>query len=467
MTAFNPAGTETLPHNIELEQQLLGAFLTNNDRFHEVGALISPGDFYDPVHARIFEAVAARIANDHLASPVTLKVDMEADEGLQELGGTRYLINLAAASISGFAVKDYARDLVEISTRRKIVKAAQDVIDRVRAGGGAQDAASALELAAMAAQEDAPVRRSKSLLRAHIDSITAMHEAQTSGNVGLSSGLHALDELILLKPKRSTLIAGATSMGKSAMAVWLAYTAAKQGYGVGFVSLEMGEEDLANRINSIDSHVPYKAMDRPLSENLFRKVIEAAKGQEALPIEIMSDRVRDIPAILSEARRLQRWWPANGQFKGFGLLIVDYIQLIRGRGNAFEVLTQASQAMKSIAKIMDIPVVALAQISRDMSKRDSKIPHLGDLRGSGDLENDADNVIFCHRPAYYLERALQDPPSKVDERADMEAALAACRGTMDLIVAKQRMGSIGMCRVGCDLGTNRFWNLDQQGEIDF
>jgi replicative DNA helicase len=335
------------------------------------------------------------------------------------------------------------------------------------AGGGAQDAASALEMAAMAAQEDAPAPRSKSLLAAHTDSLRSMYEAQASGAVGISSGLAALDDLILLKPKRSTLIAGATSMGKSAMAVWLSYTVAKQGYGVAFVSLEMGEEDLANRINSIDSQVPYKAMDRPLSENLFGKVVAAAKGQEALPIEITSDRVRDIPAILSEARRLQKHWRPNGDFKGLGLLIVDYIQLIRGRGNPFEVLTQASQAMKSIAKIMDIPVVALAQISRDMSKRDSKLPHLSDLRGSGDLENDADNVIFCHRPAYYLERALQDPPSDVSEHADLEAALSAAAGTMDLIVAKQRMGPIGQCRVGCDLGTNRFWDLHQQEGMDF
>lgn len=467
MNIINLAGPETLPHNIELEQQLLGAILTNNDRYHQVGAMVNADHFYDPVHARIWKHIVGRVANDHLASPVTLKVDMEADDGLKELGGPTYLVNLAGAAISSFAVRDYARDLVEIASRRKIVRAAQDVIEGVMAGGGAQDAASALEMAAMAAQDDAPVRRSKSLLRVHTDSLLAMHEAQTSGEVGLSSGLRVLDELILLKPKRTTIIAGATSMGKTSLATWLAYTAAKQGYGVGFVSLEMGEEDLANRINSIDSQIPYRAFDRPMSENVFRQVVEAAKGQEALPIEIMSDLVRDIPAILSEARRLQRHWQPNGSFRGFGLLVVDYLNLVRGRGSSFEVLTEASRAMKAMAKLLNIHVAPLAQVSRDMSKRDSKVPHLGDLRGSGDLENDADNVIFCHRPAYYLERALQDAPDDVSERADLEAALSASRGTMDLIVAKQRMGSIGMCRVGCDLGTNRFWNLDQQGEIDF
>lgn len=465
MNAFNPS--EALPHNIELEQQVLGAVLTNNDRYHEVGAIIGPEHFHDPVHARIWKHIAGRISNDHLASPVTLKSEMEFDEGLAELGGASYLVNLVGASISSFAVRDYALDLVEIAERRRIMSDVRDVMASLRAGSTSQNAISALEVVVSTSQELAPVRRSKSLLAAHTDSLRAMHEAQTSGEAGLSSGLKALDELLLLKPKRTTIVAGATSMGKTSVATWLAYTAAKQGYGVAFVSLEMGEEDLANRINSIDSQVPYRAFDRPMSENLFRQVLDAAKGQENLPIEIMSDRVRDVPAILSEARRLQRHWQPSGAFKGLGLLIVDYLQLVRGRGNAFEVLTQASQAMKSIAKIMNIHVVPLAQISRDMSKRESKIPHLGDLRGSGDLENDADNVIFCHRPAYYLERALQDPPADMGDRADLEASLAACRGTMDLIVAKQRMGPIGQCRVGCDLGTNRFWDIHQQHGMDF
>lgn len=318
---------------------------------------------------------------------------------------------------------------------------------------------SALEAITLALSDSATQVRSKSLLRAHTEALTAMNDAQVSGDAGLSSGLRALDDLLLLKPQRSTIIAGATSMGKSAFGVWLAYTAAKAGYGVGYVSLEMGDSDLANRLNSIESRIPYQMMDRPMSEAMFRKVIDGAKAQESLPIQIMSENVRDVGAILSESRRLQKTWLANGDFKGFGLLIVDYIQLIRGKGTSFEVLTQASQAMKGIAKTLNVPVVALAQISRDMSKRDSKIPHLSDLRGSGDLENDADNVVFCHRPAYYIERALQDPPSDIEVRADLEAALSGCRGTMDIIVAKQRMGAIGSVRVGCDLACNRFWDL--------
>lgn len=459
------------PHNVELEQQIIGAVLINNELYHKVGGMVSKDHFFDPVHARIWSHMAGRIANDHLASPITIKSDMDSDEGLKELGGPTYLARLAGGAISSFAITDYARDLIEVAERRRILAVAREIAAGIEAGGSAADAVSGMELAAMAAAEGMSTeKRSTSLLRAHSQALEQMHRARTTGEAGISSGLKSLDELLLFKPKRSTLIAGATSMGKTSLGTWITYTAAKQGYGVAFASLEMGEEDLANRLNSIDSRVPYRVMDRPMSETLFLKVVEAAKAQQTLPIEILSDRVRDIPAILSETRRLQKQWKPEGAFKGLGMLVIDYIQLIKGRGSSFEVLSQASQAVKSISKMVDIPVVALAQVSRDMSKRESKIPHLGDLRGAGDLENDADNVIFCHRPSYYLERELQDPPSDIEEHADLEAAFSATKNVMDIIVAKQRMGPIGSCRVGCDMGTNRFWDLagdDGQGEIDF
>ncbi|GGE30116.1 replicative DNA helicase [Primorskyibacter flagellatus] len=456
---------KTVPHNVALEQQILGAVLNNNNLFHIHCGPVRAEHFYEPTHGRIWTLMAGRILKDHIASPVVLKGELENDPGLKDLGGVSYLARLSGAAVASFALADYVRELIETAERRRLLEVAEEIVGAINSGGTSSDAAAAMELAAMSVAENAPVARSMSLLSAHTKSITAINDAYQNGAVGVSSGLRDLDELLLLKPKRSTVLAGATSMGKTSLATWLSYHAAKTGYGVGFVSLEMGEEDLANRINSIDSRVPYQAMDRPLSETLFRKVVEAAKKQEALPIEIMSDRVRDIPAILSETRRLQAKWKPEGDFKGLGMLVIDYLQLVRGRGNAFEVLTQVSRDTKSIAKMLNIPVVALAQVSRDMSKRESKVPHLGDLRGSGDLENDADNVIFCHRPSYYLER--MEPPERADDRADWEDSISASKGTMDIIVAKQRMGPLGTVRVGCDLATNRFWDLQTQTEVDF
>ena len=454
-----------LPSLIEAEQQLLGAVMLNNDIFHAKCGMLKADHFFDPVHARIWSAITARVLRDELASPVTLKVEMESDAGLKELGGPAYLARMAGSAVSTYAAADYVREIIETSEKRRMIVAMQDEIAALRSGGRSQDTAAALELVAIEASENSVEPRTMSLMKAHTQSITEMNEVYQTGNVGLSFGLKSLDDKVVLKPKRSTILAGATSMGKTSLATFIACSVAKQNYGVGFVSLEMGEEDLANRLNSIESRVPYQAMDRPLSETLFRKVVETAKGQSELPIEIMSSRVSNMAAILSETKRLQKWWVPNDQFHGLGLLVIDYLQIVRGKGSSFEVLTQVSRETKAIAKMLNIHVIGLAQVDRGMSKRDSKIPHLGDLRGSGDLENDADNVIFIHRPSYYFER--MEKPEKDDERADLEAALNETKGTADLIIAKQRMGELATVRVGCDLGCNRFWDIKTQNEIDF
>ena len=465
-SSFAPE-SDLMPHSVELEQNLLGAVLTDNERFHKIGGLLTSAHFYDPVHARIWSNISARISRDHLASPVTLKSDMEADEGLKQLGGPSYLARLAAAAIGSFAVVEYARELIELHGRRLLIHSCEDARAAIMAGGSASDAASGLELALQRREETGMEPRSMSLLAAHTRSITQMNEAYQTGAFGISTGLKSLDDLIGgLRAKETTVVAGSTSMGKTSFGTFLAYTAAKAGYGVGFASLEMSEEALSQRINSIDSEIPYQAMNRPMSENVFRRVVETAKSQEALPIQIYSDRVRDIPSILSETKRLRGRWEPNGAFKGLGLLVIDYIQLVRGKGSSYEVLSQVARDTKAVAKLMGIPVIAMAQISRDVSKRESHRPHLSDLRGAGDLEDAADNVIFCHRPEYYLER--MDAPKKDEDRADYYAALNASKGKMDLIVAKQRMGPLGTVRVCCDLATNRFWDIpEKQPEIEF
>lgn len=455
------------PHSVELEQQLIGAVLADNERFHKVGSLLTADHFFDPVHGRIWRNIAARISRDHIASPVTLKADMEADAGLQRLGGPAYLARMVGGSISGFAVVDYAREIVELANRRAVMQGCEEVVSSLEGGGSTEDAVSALEVMLQGREGHSLAPRSMSLLAAHTKALGHISEAMQSDHYGISTGLKALDEQIGgLRAKELTIIGGATSMGKTTLGTWLAYQAARQGHGVGFASLEMSEEALSNRIASIGSEIPYVAMTRPMSENVFRKLIETVKAQEAMPIQIYSDRVRDIPAILSETKRLRSRWEPNGPFKGLGLLVIDYLQIVRGKGaSRFDVLSQVAEDAKAVAKLLSIPVVALAQISRDMSKRESKVPHLGDIRGSGDVENAADNVIFTHRPAYYLER--MEPPDDVSERADYEAALSDSKNTMDLIVAKQRMGPLGRVRVGCDMATNRFWNLDNQEGMEF
>lgn len=472
ITAFNPNGpsddgASSPPHNVELEQQVLGAVLSNNDLLMKAQS-VTPEHFYDPVHAAIWKNITARIARDHVATAVTVKSDLEHNTGLAELGGTQYLARLVGASVGASFIADYARELVEIADRRVMLETLQDVQERVRSGLPGSDARSELELFIHQSEAVSATPRSMSLLAAHTKSINDINERYQSGEVGLSTGLTDLDDLTGgLHPGELTLVAGSTSMGKTAMGIWLAYHAASRRAPtmVGFASLEMSEVALSQRFASIDSEIPYQALRKTISEATFRAVVEGVKKQDALPIHIYSDRVRDIPSILSESRRLQKLHPPSDLgFKGFGLLVIDYIQLVRGKGfNTAERLGQVAMDAKQVAKALSVPVVALAQVDRGLAKRDSPVPFLADLRGSGDLEFAADNVIFTHRPEYYLERdLLQNPSMPVDERADVEAALAACKGTMDLYVAKQRMGPIGKCRVRVDMGLNTFSDINQQ-----
>lgn len=260
----------------------------------------------------------------------------------------------------------------------------------------------------------------------------------------------------------------------TALALHIAYSAAKAGDGVGFVTLEMPEEDLSNRVNSIESLQPYNTYDRPMSDQSFSGVVEAAKRLQGLPIEIFSERVRDVSSILSEGKKLKRKMQPRGQFKGFKLLVIDYIQLVRGRGeNALVKLSQVANDLKQVAKQLDVHVLALAQVDRQLGKLDKwdqwpqARPGLAHLRGSGDLENAPDNVMFVFRPQYYLTPPRCTPPKDPAERADWEAEYNHWKGKAEIIISKARMGEIGSIEVGCDLSTNRFWDLDDGQERMF
>lgn len=457
--------TKAAMHSVEAEQQLLGAVLTNNARFHDAARIIREDHFYDPVHARIWAHIRNRVNSDTVASPITLHADMGSDSGLAEIGGGRYLARLAGGSVGASNFMDYAKLVLEMSNRRRLMETMQGATERLEDGRDASEAALALEEGIFALSEALGEPRSMSLIAAHTKAIRQMNEIYEGGTSAVPTGLADLDDKLILAPKRYTVLAGATSMGKTAMGIWIAHAAAKAGYGVGFVSLEMPEEDLAKRLNAIEAQVPYKAYDRPMSEALFRKTAEAAQAQASLPIEIFNTRADDIPSILSEGKRLQAKWAPRGDFKGLKLLVIDYIQLVRGKGeSAFVRLSQVANDFKAVAKQLDVHVLALAQIDRKIGERDDPRPRLSDLRGSGDLENAPDNVAFIHRPEYFLAR--KTPPTKEAERADHEAELHRWKGKAEIVIAKARMGEITSVTVGCDMATNRFWDAGQM-EIEF
>lgn len=451
---------ETLPHSIEAEQQVLGALLCDNALLDRIAGVLDVEHFFDPVHARLFQTIAACVARGRLASPVTLKAIFIADQGLRELGGPAYLARLAGAAISTSQIAHYASHIVEMAERRRLLSLTNESTEDLRNGKDVDKVVERLEAELLKSAASNSTPRSMSLMAAATKAIGEMNDRYQNGSTGVPSGIPALDEITGgFHRAEFTIIGGATSMGKTAVGTWIAYAAAKRNIGVGFATLEMGESQLYQRINAIDSRVPYQDQRSDLTEETFRKVIETTKKQAEMPIELFNSETRTIHGVFAEARKLQRKWGSSPDFHGLGMLVIDYIQLIKGTGNALEVLAEAAIECKNIAKRLDIPVIALAQVNRTIGQRDNKVPTLADLRGSGDLEFAADNVIFCHRPEYFLARELQNSSLEIEERADIEAALSACRNKMDLFVAKQRMGTINQCRVGCDMATNRFWNL--------
>lgn len=448
--------------NVELEQQILGAVLVNNDLFHMVSGIISWEDFFEPVHSEIWHRAATRIAKEHIASPVTMKTDFETHEGLKQLGGAEYLARMAGAAISSFAIKDYARELRSLSQRRSLRQKLSEASEALDTSEGVAECEMILASALAGISTDDGKSSSVSMMKAVTDTIKDMGRAYEGASGGLETGIGALDAKTGgMWPADLIILGGRPSMGKSAVAIEIAVNVAKQGVPVGFWSMEMTEQSIAQRALSAASGVKYADARRgTIDQESYQKVAGVARDVADLPLGIIPPHVRDIASGYA-ALKAER-----ARMNGLGLVVVDYLQLIRAAGKSrFEQMTEVSLGLKHMAKMLNVPVLALAQLSRAIEQREDKRPMLSDLRESGQIEQDADAVLFCYRDSYYLSR--EKPPSKVEERADYEAALKASENVMELIIAKQRMGDIGTVKTGCDIATNKFWDLETQSDLEF
>lgn len=460
MTSING---EFVPHSIEAEQQILAAIMTDNELFYKVSGFLSAEHFYEPLHARIWKQSASRISKDHLVSPVTLKSDFEADEGLKEVGGPAYLARLMGAAIAPHSsIADYATMVVELANERRVYQMFKDGMDAIRSRSPLSEVKSTVELALSEVSAEAGQADSVSLIAAFTQAITNMNKAfSESRPMGLQTGIGVLDARLggLFAPDL-IVIAGRPSMGKTSLATSLALRAARQGVGVGVVSREMSEEGLAHRILSELSGVPYfeyrKAHE--MSPENFRKTVEASKNGIDLPIEIVPPHIRDIGAIYSSAKKIDRKFKSVG---GLGLLVVDYLQIVGGKGNSrHEEIANVSVGLKNLAKMLNCPVVALSQLSRGVEMRENKRPVLPDLRESGQIEQDADVVLFTYRDSYYLER--QTAETDMEKRNAQLDAIERSKNVMEIITAKQRFGPIGTDKIGFAIETNRFWDLSPE-----
>jgi replicative DNA helicase len=466
-----------VPHNIEAEQQLLGAILTNNEVYDRIAQIIKPEHFYEPVHGRIYEEATKRITSNMLASPVTLKAYLGDDEGLKELGGPAYLARLAGAAISSFAARDYAQMIYEMHLRRQLMQLGTEISSNAARMAETSAPAEQIVEAEQALYKLAETGQTssgfQSFLTAVTDAVRVANAAyqRDGGLAGISTGLTDLDQKLGGLHRSDLLIlAGRPSMGKTSLATNIAFNIAKaykkgklpdgsdgaiNGGVVGFFSLEMSAEQLAARILSEASEVPSEQIRRgDMTEGEFRRFVEAAKALEACPLYIDDTPALPISQLAARARRLKR-------MHGLDAIIVDYLQLVRpatAKDSRVNEVSEITQGLKAIAKELDIPVIALSQLSRQVENREDKRPQLSDLRESGSIEQDADVVMFVFREEYYAER---EKPSedKLDEMAAWQDRMERLHGKAEVIIGKQRHGPIGNVELSFEGRFTRFGNL--------
>ncbi|MDA9810170.1 replicative DNA helicase [Planktomarina temperata] len=466
-----------VPHSIEAEQQLLGAILTNNDLFDRVAQILRAEHFYDPVHARIFETAAARIAKNNLASPVTLKAFLEDDAGLAELGGPAYLMRLVGAAISSFAVRDYAEMIYDLAIRRELIEVGNDIAAKaarvdVQSEPKEQIVEAEQKLYALAEQGQTE-QGFQSFLTAVTDAVKVANAAyqREGGLAGVSTGLIDMDKKLGGLHRSDLLIlAGRPSMGKTSLATNIAFNIARaykkgittsgeegavDGGVVGFFSLEMSAEQLASRILSEVAEIPSNQIRRgDFTESEFRRIVDAAKELEAAPLFIDDTPALPISQLAARARRLKRT-------HGLDALFVDYLQLVRGTGrseNRVNEISEITMGLKAIAKELDIPVVALSQLSRQVENREDKRPQLSDLRESGSIEQDADVVMFVFREEYYKERE-KPGDHELDKMGQWKEEMERLHGKAEVVIGKQRHGPIGTVELSFEGQFTRFGNL--------
>ena len=468
---------ESAPHNIEAEQALLGALLVNNDVYDRIANIVNETHFFDPVHGKIFEVAATRIKNNSLASPVTLKAFLEDDPGLNELGGSGYLVRLAGASISIFATRDYAELIRELATRRSLIEIGTEIAGQAGTIDVENHPKEQIVEAEQKLYELAETGQTgsgfQSFLKAITDAVNMANSAyqREGGLVGPSTAFTDLDKKLGGLHKSDLLIlAGRPSMGKTALATNIAFNIAKKykkgtlpdgsegavdGGVVGFYSLEMSAEQLAARILSEVAEVPSDQIRRgDMTEKEFRRFVEAAKSLEACPLFIDDTPALPISQLAARARRLKRT-------NGLDVLIVDYLQLVRpasSKDSRVNEVSEITQGLKAIAKELDIPVIALSQLSRQVENREDKRPQLSDLRESGSIEQDADIVMFVYRGEYYKEREKPND-HEIEKMAAWQAEMEELHGKAEIIIGKQRHGPIGTIDLSFEGQFTRFGNL--------
>ncbi len=463
----------TLPHNLEAEQGLLGALLIDNRGLERVSDFLKHVHFFVPAHQRIYTAIMTLADRGQNASPVTLKNYFEKDDDLKDVGGAEYLADLAANVVSVINSEDYAKSIYDLHMRRELIMLGEEIVNESYDINLDADANSTLEMAEgrlFSLAESGDTRGGFITLRDSV--VTAIELAEkaykTDGHVtGVTTGLRDMDKKLGgLQNSDLLILAARPSMGKTSLAVNIAFNAAKkyaesggkEGGIVGFFSLEMSSDQLATRILSDQSGISGDSIRKGnIRQDDFRKFVEASQVLSQIPLHIDDTPALTIGAVRQRARRLKRQ-------HGLSLLIIDYLQLLRGNGskqsteNRVNEVSEITRGLKAIAKELNIPVIALSQLSRAVEQREDKRPQLSDLRESGSIEQDSDVVMFIYREEYYLSRT--EPEVGTEKHLEWQDRMGKAHNVAETIIAKQRHGPIGTVKLYFDSNLTRFSDLD-------
>ncbi|MDC3099443.1 replicative DNA helicase [Candidatus Pelagibacter sp.] len=439
-----------LPNNIEAEQAVIGSILVSNDIFDEISTIISSINFYDPMHQKIFEAIESLIYKGMLANPITLKNYFEDEK--DDLNVPEYLVKITKFSTSVRQAVEYSKIIYDMFVRRELIKISEQTIDSAKLNDLDTNGQTIIEnserllfdLAEKGSFNSSLVKFDEAMKQT-IEMASAAYKNE-EGIVGVPTGLRDLDDKLGgLHQSDLIIIAGRPSMGKTSLATNIAFNAAQklQDSGkkssIAFFSLEMSSEQLSTRIISEQARISSNDIRRGrISDDQFDKFLETSKNISELPLYIDETPAITIAALSNRARRIKRLF-------GLDMIVVDYIQLMRGttfnKDGRVQEISQITQGLKAIAKELSVPVVALSQLSRQVEQRDDNKPLLSDLRESGSIEQDADVVMFVYREAYYLQR--KEPRAATVEHAEWQAKMNEVAHLAQLIIGKQRHGPIG------------------------
>ena len=402
------------PQNLDAEQTVLGSVLVSNEIYDEIPD-INEESFFNPVNKKIYKIINDLMSKGLLANPITLKNFFSNEDELSDIGGSEYLVKLTKFSTSKLQIKYYANLLHDLKIRRSLIDISRETLDEAlnkNSGINAEQIIESAEKKLFDIAERGKFNKSYiEFKEALVETIAMASSAYKNeeGIVGVPTGLRDLDNMLGgLHKSDLVIIAGRPSMGKTALATNIAFNAAKRilekqkKSSITFFSLEMSSEQLSTRILSEQSRITSSNIRRgKINQDEFEKFIETSKNLENLPLFIDDTPAITISTLSNRARRIKR-------LHGLDLIIVDYIQLMksgnyRNEGRVQEV-AEITQGLKAIAKELNVPVLALSQLSRAVEQRDDKKPQLSDLRESGSIEQDADVVGFVFREEYYLEK---------------------------------------------------------------